>query len=411
MKTTLIAVLVALVWAAPAAATTRSVASAATATSSAFQDCFELSVPGDICEVGNGTYPEQQMHKDANVTRSNPSATVADVTFQPASGATVTLRGLSGGDLANTGTDGPWHVTFKSMGMEVVNYSGCSGFGCYVGTDLRRSRDITFSLMKLRGFNLYGVKDFQMLGGEAGRNDTGSPVVGSGYSGGHVWSSSNSGSTVKAENILFKGVWFHGVHNAPGGGHVAGLDVGGVGTAGVDGFSLKNSRFSDIEDESLKISKNASTDIVTDILIENNIFYACDGQGIQYFDGDHGLVQNNSFDSTCGGAFTRPDNGQGVGAKVDVTVANNVFPRTGACNAWSPGEVTYYNNLWTSTATSACGTGDFAGTQPSWDANLVPPTNANVVNAGNTTIFSATDKAGVSRPLGAAPDIGAYEVA
>lgn len=152
-------------------------------------------------------------------------------------------------------------------------------------------------------------------------------------------------------------------------------------------------------------------------LVENNVSYNNGGSGIHCFDAKHVDIINNT-------AF---NNGQVVGyAEIfsnkctDVKIINNImYGRTGgACNSnFNNTNVTYDYNIYFNGTTSIKGTNDkvvdpqfvMLSTNPAvanFSVNMTSP----AIDAGTSTIFSAKDILGVTRPKGAGVDCGAYEV-
>jgi hypothetical protein len=199
----------------------------------------------------------------------------------------------------------------------------------------------------------------------------------------------------------FDGVNFHDTRNPTGCGsdcHTECLDMA-IGT----NYIVRNSKFTNCEDEGFKTGKNIDSEVLSGFIFENNVFSDCAGYGVQFFDGDNVKVRNNSFDNTCRNAWGRPDYSS-FSPHVNFVMTNNLLPDNDECR----NDVTYKNNYrWDDS--SGCDASDKFGPANVNATTLAPNAGSPLINAGNATspYFSFTDINGNARD--ANPDIGAYE--
>jgi hypothetical protein len=81
---------------------------------SSWDRAYRVAKPGDVIELAGGTYPTQTIGVDASKVKAT-----ADVTFQPAAGATVTING----DLDMKGS----HAVFKSINLRFLSSDAVRG--------------------------------------------------------------------------------------------------------------------------------------------------------------------------------------------------------------------------------------------------------------------------------------------
>ncbi len=151
-------------------------------------------------------------------------------------------------------------------------------------------------------------------------------------------------------------------------------------------------------------------------LVENNVAYNNGGGGIHAYKAAHvDIINNTAYNNGTVVGYPEIDGIFGS----DVTIYNNImYARSGgACNS-NDATATYNYNLYYNGPSYRQGANDIIATNPQFVLpalngtsdfslkNISPALNTGSYTAGQ---FSTSDILGVSRPVGARPDMGAYE--
>jgi chitodextrinase len=253
-------------------------------------------------------------------------------------------------------------------------------------------QDATFRNVKAARLGMYG-HDVSVLGGEFGPIDNASTA--------QVAPTSPSASQVPT-NVLIDGASFHGAHMTDGVTHVDCLH-----SWGVNGLTIRNSRFYDCEHFDILFTTDSVLGSPTNVLIENNFFDCCRSGYYAVYLGDGGgdtwkniTVRNNSSDKDFG---IGPRNTTGP----NVQFSGNIAPGFDGCGR-SGVSVDY--NVWY--AGSRCGSHDKVAASgfvdpAGYDFHL--RSGAAAIDSGNPASFPTSDIDGDARPRGSGPDAGADE--
>jgi hypothetical protein len=327
--------------------------------------------PGQVVEVAAGTYPAQTITVDPSKTSAD------DVVFRPAAGADPEF-----GDLV-----------IRARHLEVRDLK-VGWLDTVPSTD-----DVTLRNVEMTGFTILSSQNLSIVGGSVGPGVNFHPQIMA------EWE-----NTTPPRNILVDGVYFHDwTRDAPGV-HTECLQIGGG-----DGITVRNSRFHNCHVMNMHVTyfegptPATSSPMTRNVTIENNVFEESTDMGggsganaVQANAYENLLIRNNSFAQE----FHIFTGGGQQGPNVNVRVFGNVGPR--ASFECEPGVIFRYN-VWTS---GACHATDFVAASgfvnaAAGDLRLLP--GAAAINRGHPTDFPATDITGAARPLGGAPDAGAYE--
>jgi len=162
---------------------------------------------------------------------------------------------------------------------------------------------------------------------------------------------------------------------------------------------------------------NQNTGYLGKFLVENNVVYRNGGRGIHVYKSDNATVRNNSTFKNC----ASPELSEGeitVITASNVEVYNNImYARDGERVNTLSGFTNFSNDnniLFNSNLRGYYSTNDMI-TDPLYtdtlNNNFTLVASSPAINAGSNLsgTFSATDILGVVRPMGALPDLGAYE--
>lgn len=329
---------------------------------------YQVAAPGDVVAVGAGTYGAQSIP----FVSTRTSAT--DVVVQPAAGARVTFGGLS---IAGA------HVTVQDIATGFVDIKkGSTG----------APTDVT--VIKGSGNGLFvggGVSDVLIKGGSYGMYYNAAPVKVQG--------------SPAPTRITFDGVDFHDAIRNDGTSHLECIYA-----ADVQYFTVRNSTFRNCAIYDLAFTNLSGTD-PAHLVIENNAFDTS---------GSHSDAQNKGYYALAFYPWIKALN--------DVLVRNNTFYQGIQWQAGNPTNVRMVGNILPSTTCAAgvsysynvstgkaCGTGDkvVSGAM----SQFVDPANYNfrlkagagAIDAADPKNSPSIDADGHARPVGPAPDAGAYE--
>jgi hypothetical protein len=201
-----------------------------------FDRAYRVARPGEIIEVGGGTYERQTIEKDSGKTAAE------DVLFRPAAGASVTLGGLN-----IRGS----HVEIRDMRL--------AGDGA-VGSDPIDTRDVT--LRNITGRSLFlRADDTRVIGGSYGGFngcESGAPEDGV-----KLWSDSNRG----ADGIVLDGVRIHDIRRTGCDRHTDCIQI----YSGTN-HTIKNSTLVNCPTTGIIARPSGSSQKLENITIENNYF-------------------------------------------------------------------------------------------------------------------------------------------
>lgn len=326
-----------------------------------FDRGYRVAKPGQVVEVGAGTYPNQDLLVDPSKTSP------ADVVFRPARGARVVV--------------GDFEVYAKHLELRDFTTSELGTHGT--------TEDVTARNLRIRG-GLYirSGRKISIIGGSVGPGRDVHPAIVS------EWQ-----SKTPPRSILVDGVTFHDWTRSGPEIHTECLQIGGG-----NGVTVRNSRFRNCNVMDIHITHFGDAPLTRNVTIENNVLEDSTGGGFHTIQANayaNLLIRNNSFEQGFV-IFTGP----GHGPNKNVRVIGNVGPR-------SPGQcedgVTFRYNVW---AGAKCGPTDVNA--PSGYVNPAAGdfhlrAGAAAIGRGDPTSYPARDIDGDPRPLGGAPDAGADE--
>jgi chitodextrinase len=361
-----------------------------------FDRAYHVAGPGDVVIVAAGTYPGQTLTADGSKA---PTASIANVVFQPASGASVSVSG----ELRVEGS----HVEFHDM-----------SFGdWYAGINsniAQSSQTAHLGFYNVTAKSFYDHASYvDIIGGSYGPLTDDATQVSDCYQ-----------CNYSPQHITVDGVYFHDFVRKTDGIHMECLHV-----YAASYLTVRNSRFYNCAIMDLFINNYSGSPDIHDIVVENNFFDTPGSHGGSLSDGSYSLyvtpyfsgrsisnvtVRNNSSLGTL-----LIDNGtQGATIK-NAEMANNLSEMAGYQCIGSGQGVTYSHNVWYSgsSTTKACGSTDKALSGGSSAAGYVNVSSFDLhltnsspaVNAGDPNDTPATDIDGQHRPMGSAPDAGADE--
>jgi hypothetical protein len=343
-----------------------------------FGRAYRAADPGEVVEVAAGSYPDHSIEPDPAKTAA------ADVVFRPAPGAAVVLTQPGPGPEESFVIRAA-HVELRDMRIPEWRASP-------PGEDITM-RNIDGDNFVVESEDDRAARDIRVLGGDYGPSVDDNTVIGV----------NGLRTTASPTDVLIDGVMFHDYTLAPGSdAHVECLQV-----SGVDGLTIRNSRFRDcwVFDILVGKAQGGSAPTPSRILIENN-FLECCGGGDNYSlrlsdswgsEWQNVTIRNNSSD-------TKISIGPGS-PYANVSVTANIAPRVDG----APPGVAFSSNVWY--RGSAVGPGDIvapAGFRdaPTGDFHLV--SGAAAIDRGGPTA-PADDIDREARPRGQAPDAGADE--
>jgi hypothetical protein len=341
---------------------------------------YRVAAPGQTVEMAAGTYSDTTLSLDSSKTST------ADVVFQPAPGASVTISPQL-------------HVSARHLELRGLHLSS----KLWVEAS---AADVTFRNDALKNFDLYSEgtqssQDISFIGGSIGPSANENSRI----------ASNGPATSASPRNILIDGVAFHDFTVTPGSeAHVECLQVWAV-----DGLTIRNSTFRNcaVFDIFLQKLPEGAAATPSNILIENNFFDCCGSGYYAIRMADHPgtswknvTIRNNSLDKGI-----NPDPGVPYS---NVKIESNVGPEvkfwngtTGAVEP-KPAGITADYNVWYAGAK----VGAHDKVAPSGFSNPSAldfhlKAGAAAINAGDPASSPATDIDGNAR--GSAPDAGADE--
>jgi hypothetical protein len=329
-----------------------------------FARAFALAAAGQRVLVGPGRFAGQQEIRPSS--RARPA-----VVFEPVRAGTVSIESL---DVYGA------HVDLRGLRIERDFYVKCGAHDVI----LRRS---SAAFLFIRTATRISVVDSSF-----GPSENVSSVIGPG-----------NDCAGPPHQVLLDRVTMHDYRSSPFNSvHMECLSVDGV-----QGLTIRNSRFRRCEDFDILIKPDLDTSRLT---LENNWFDMPSPDGyyaVRFSNPESGvrftdvLVRNNSF----GGPLNFEPPGPAL-AYDDVDVIANLGGRSPCVD-----DIRWAHNVWS--AGDRCGPADrvaAAGFRDAkqFDLHLVPGSAA--VDAGDPTSFPARDIDGERRPQGKAPDAGADEL-
>jgi hypothetical protein len=347
-----------------------SAACTSTAPCKSIARAYQAAAPGDVVSVAAGSYGSQSIPYDSTKTSET------DVIIRPAAGAKVTFSGL--------GIAGR-HVTVQDVVTGFVDIKkGPTGNAPSDATVINGSGTGVF----IGG----GVSDVLIKGGSYGNYYNAAPVKVQG--------------SPAPTRITFDGVDFHDAIRTDPAAHMECIYA-----ADVQQFTVRNSSFRNCAIFDL-VFTNLSGKDPADIVIENNTFdYAVSHSGVlstgYYALSFYPSIKTLSNVTVRNNSFYQGFNLQ-AGTWNNVKFTNNIIPNGTSCYA----NVTYSYNVMTGRACSATdrlvpGAMSHYADPANYDFSL--KSGASAIDAGNPMDYTPTDIRGGARPVGVAPDAGAFE--
>jgi hypothetical protein len=259
-----------------------------------FDRAYRVADPGDVVEIGGGTYPDQVVGKDASKDGG------PQVLFRPRAGARVVVSS----DLDVYGSQ----IEFRSI--EVLE-----NWYAYEGSHHLTFRDIDSDRLMIAS-----ASDIRVLGGDYGPSVNSVSQI-----------KSAAGSSVAPTRILLDGVNVHDYTRTDANQHMECLHV-----MAANGVTIRNSRFDDCSIFGISFNHHGDSPAMRGMLVENSWFGdVLDGgsYAIHFSSGNpcEATIRFNSF-SDSGISQECPEIGAGV------SVHSNILPRspsTGAINGYS----------------------------------------------------------------------------
>jgi endonuclease YncB( thermonuclease family) len=343
-------------------------ACSATQPCGSFDAAYRAAKPGDVVEVGGGTYGKQEVPA---LDRPAPA-----IEFRSAQGAAVVVNGLD--------VRADW-ITLRGMRSSA-----------YLDVDSGNPADpvehVQFIDMRAKTHFINGTRDFVWTRGSIGpsHNDKASLI----------------GSQPVSMRLTYDGILWHDATRDDAGVHMECLYVDGV-----QGLTIRNSRFTNCAVFDVFITRLGDS-MPSDIVFENNVFeHSTDvGSNSTAFAAFalHPVVKLNRIvlrNNTWEQGWQQED-----GAILSGRVVGNIGQAdwTGGCRP----ELTYSHNVFTK---KKCGATDkvvqdaFSQFEnpDAGDWRLKP--GAAAIDAGDPQDHPPLDAAGNVRPWGGAPDAGAFE--
>lgn len=323
-----------------------------------FDRAYDVASPGDVVEVGGGTYRGQEIN-------GTPKTGGPSIVFRPARGAGVAVHDLK----VARGSQ----IEFRDFTVSADTYN------------LPAAQHITYRRMKMRQFFIRGADHISYLDSDVGPNVSND---------GMNWITAAYQTDDGASDILLDRVRIHDFKKWNSGAHV---DC--VGIDDVDGLTIRRSRIWNCEHFSLIFGKDLwSGRAARNVLIENSFIDCCYSGYYSIGLGDVEGPMVVRFNSMTLGL------GWLGGSVRGITLNSNVIATNNQANC---SKATWRHNVVRSG--SPCG-GLRAATgfkSPPHDLHLIP--GAAAIGAGDPTSHPSTDIDGDARPKGARPDAGADE--
>ena len=327
-----------------------------------FNRAYTVASAGQTVEVAAGSYGTQTINADAAKTSA------ADVVFAPAAGAAVTLGALN--VFAK-------HFEVRDMTLSEWNLSP--------GTD-----DVTLRNLNVRGgIFITGATNVSIVGGSVGPGVDYHPQFA-------PWP---AGSPIS--NIVIDGVDFHDWTRTSAAVHTECLQI-----AGGDWMTIRNSTFRNCAVMDLSITEYNGSGPPQNYTIENNVFAPSVSGGFYslQFNSNASALRNILIRNNSSTQEFLIDNAQPT--ITNVRVVANVAPMSSyLCSS----RVTYTRNVWQGATCNASDKNAPSGFRNAAALDYRLSAGSAAINAGDPTNFPATDMDGQARPLGGAPDAGAYE--
>jgi hypothetical protein len=357
-----------------------------------FDRAYHVASPGEVVEIAGGSYGAQTFTADAKTGTGCSSAgnIAACVAFEPAAGSTVSVPSLTiGANYYNAGPGGIAIVATADRKLQVGGY-----------LTLNRPRELATWGISAKNFYITGGSQMAVRGGDIGGivdPDGSHPEIQASYI--------NNAIIELPTNLTIEGVSFHDINTSHPTAHTDCLQL----ENGTD-IILRANRFERCGSVGLRMSWGSrdSNGPPTNVLIENNVFGKCADIPVSqcYYSAQPGnginvTVRYNTFVQAY-----QPSGGPQY-AKNLVYIGNLVANME--CDS---GASSSRRNV--TAGGSTCGPTDRKVTS----LGLINPnagdfrtaTTSAAVNAGDPGSFPAMDAVGTARPLGSAPDAGAYEV-
>jgi chitodextrinase len=379
-----------------------------------FDRAYRSALPGQVVRVAGGTYPAQTLLYDASKEGASEH-----VVFQPAGGANVTIDGnVNISDFRMT--KGASHVTVRDMTLlGDVNLEGC---GVPDGTECppdgtAGTNDLTFQNLRVKGnvaFLCHSCSNVSILGGTWGP-DTYLPCSGSNHP--EVSPGYDATTFVKLKrpnHILIDGARFQNFARCTVADHTECLQF-----EPADFVTIRNSVFTKCDTITLAFFTSLAGASLSPagyaapdhIVLENNIIdhsYDATGgptyHGLQISECTNCVIRNNSWLQNT----KLPCNAPCGEISLNNVVVGNIGPQSDCGDSGT----TFSHNVFLGLV---CGPTDKPDVTDLGfvDASLLdlrPLLTSVAVDAGDPASFPARDIDGRPRPLGAAPDAGAYEL-
>jgi hypothetical protein len=369
-----------------------------------FDRAYRVAASGQTVEVAAGSYGAQTLHYDGS------KASSADVTFQPAAGASVTVAGIAFG--TSRFDAGAAHVTIKDMtssgsiwipGCGQAADGGPCAAGGVPGSDLSF---LNLHVKDLYAFVCSSCSDVLISGGVWGPDSYGCQA---GNGSAHPEIQSAYQQVKRPNHITIQNSLWHNFARCTTGDHTECLQA-----EPADYLTLRGNTFANCD--------------TMDVNIANDLANARSAAG--YRAPDHVVVENNFFavptDATGGptwfalnirectnctvryNSWLAPPR-MPIGGEVSL---NNVYE--GNVGPMSPQNcgiagVTYRYNVWSDAKCSASDKQAVSGfvNRAALDLHLAPGSPA--INAGDPLDYPTTDVDAQARPMGGIPDAGADE--
>jgi endonuclease YncB( thermonuclease family) len=352
-----------------AGAATRYVASGGTGSAcsqqapcGSFEAGYRSASPGDVVQIAAGSYHDEKL---PDLGRSGPP-----ITLEGPGRARVSDLVINADHLRIHGVDSTGWVDIQPAGSNPV-------------------QDVALFSVTAHNHWLSGVRDFLWKGGALGpSHDAKISMIG--------------GGTPTSANITYDDITWHDATRSAASVHTECLLA-----LGIDGLTIRNSRFRNCAVFDILISRIADSDPAPrNILIENTVFEASKDvgsapayytfmTGAVHFDGF--VVRNNVWEQppALQGSYSRARMSGNIGlastCQSDITYSHNVFVdhKCGPSDVSARGAMSQFAN------------------RRAHDWHLEP--GATAINRGDPGSFPATDADGLQRPAGGAPDAGPFE--